>query len=145
MTTNISTSHERLLFRLFDTFNRYDVEAFAACYAEDAVMHDVAIGKTFTGRAEIAEFLRVWLAASPDSHIEIGEPIVAGDRASVTWVGTGTLTGDFAHIPGAVYGSTVNQRAVSVLRFDADGLIVEHFDYYDMFGLLRQMGIIPAE
>ncbi|WP_436493810.1 ester cyclase [Actinokineospora sp. HUAS TT18] len=144
MTTHLSLSHERLVARLFDTFNSRDVEAFAACYAEDAVMRDMAIGKTFTGRAEIAEFLRVWLAASPDSHIAVGEPIVSGDRAAVTWNGTGTLTGDFAHIPGAVYGSKVDQHAVTVLRFGPDGLIAEHFDYYDMFGLLQQMGIVPA-
>lgn len=135
----------RLIDRWIEAFNAYDVVAFGECYGVDAVLEDTALQRVFTGRDEVAGFMRNWLAACPDTGIELDEVVVGTGTAAVAWTGTGTLLGDFTHLPpGAVRGSRLTQRGVSIMRFGPDGLISSQTDYYDVLGVLRQIGLVPA-
>ena len=49
-----------------------------------------------------------------------GEPIVSGDRAAVEWWGTWVES-----------GGRITLAGTSVLRLDADGLVVEQRDYWN--------------
>ena len=103
--------------RCFAAFNDYDTDRWARCYAEDAVFEDIALGRTWKGREDLADFMRTWLAACPDTHIELGEPIISGHRAAVPWRGGGTLEGSFEHLPDtAVRGSRIDKISRSLLR-----------------------------
>jgi len=53
------------------------------------------------------------------AECEFGIPIVDGDRAAVQWSGRTKL----------VDGGSEDLAGVSLLRFDADGLVVEHRDF----------------
>ena len=57
-----------------------------------------------------------------ESEIEcwFGEPVVAGDRAAVEWWGTWVER-----------GSRVTLAGTTILRLDADGLVVDHRDYWN--------------
>lgn len=145
MTTQLSVNRPaEVIDRLFAAFNRYDATAFGACYSVDTVFEDTALRKFFHGRGAIEEFLRVWVAACPDSRIDVDEVIIGDGKAAAAWVGTGTLTGEFEHLPPtAVRGSTIRQRGLSVFEFDADGLIKRQTDYYDVLAILQQIGVLP--
>lgn len=54
------------------------------------------------------------------ANCEFGEPIVDGDRAAVGWSAQTVL----------VEGGTEDLVGVSLLRFDADGLVVEQRDIW---------------
>jgi hypothetical protein len=54
------------------------------------------------------------------ARCEFGAPIVDGDRAAVAWSAQTTL----------VDGGTEDLVGVSLLRFDADGLVVEQRDIW---------------
>jgi SnoaL-like domain len=59
-------------------------------------------------------------AEEQSARCEFGAPIVDGDRAAVAWSAQTTL----------VDGSTEDLVGVSLLRFDADGLVVEQRDIW---------------
>jgi steroid delta-isomerase-like uncharacterized protein len=131
--------------RWSDAFNRHDAAAYVACYTEDAVFDDVALHRIFNGREELAEFFNEWDAASPDSRVDVERVLPIDGGVVVTWTGRGTLSGEFPHLPPtAVRGSRIDLRAVSILDLSPDGLIKRHTDYYDLFSLLRQIGVIPG-
>jgi hypothetical protein len=58
-------------------------------------------------------------ALEQDVGCQFGEPIAAGDRAAVEW--WASLTED---------GQLITLAGTTVLRFDADGLVVDHVDYW---------------
>ncbi|GAA3841482.1 hypothetical protein GCM10022226_74940 [Sphaerisporangium flaviroseum] len=131
--------------RWFELFNGHDSARWSECYAEDIVFEDVALQKTFKGREEMAEFMRVWVDACPDTLVERGDIIIAGDRAAVAWNGKGTLLGHFSHLPEtAVRGSRIDNRGLSIMEFAENGLIRRQTDYYDVLNVLRQIGVIPG-
>jgi hypothetical protein len=57
------------------------------------------------------------------AECKFGGPIVDGDRAAVTWSAQTRL----------VDGGTEDLAGVTVLRFDASGLVLEHRDF-SVFG-----------
>jgi hypothetical protein len=63
----------------------------------------------------------VWALAEEESaECDFGEPVVDGDRAAVEWSAEAKLKD----------GSTEKLAGVSLLRFDADGLVLEQRDFW---------------
>ncbi|GAB2735664.1 nuclear transport factor 2 family protein [Amycolatopsis magusensis] len=134
-----------LVERWATAFNNRDVDAYVSCYTEDLIFEDVALHRTFHSRPELARFFTDWDAASPESRLDVDRVLPTETGVVVTWTGRGVLSGNFPHLPPtAVRGSRIDLRAISVLDIDPDGLIVRHTDYYDVFTLLQQIGVIAA-
>lgn len=81
--------------------------------------------------------------AFSESVLSIDELIVEGDTAVLryTWEGVHTGVSPSLGIPPT--GKHIKAVGCSVYRWK-DGMIVEQWDYFDMHGLLQQMGVIPA-
>lgn len=82
------------LARLFDAFNRHDIDGIMAFFAPDCVFDAVAgpevYGRRFTGSQAIAEaFSGVW-HAMPDAHWAHHSHLVHGERAVSEWTFSGT-------------------------------------------------------
>jgi ketosteroid isomerase-like protein len=91
---NLSSISESDLIDLFDAFNRHDVDAVMAYFANDCVFDAVSgtevYGTRFIGVEAIAgAFSGVW-AAMPDAHWDHHGHFVYGDRAVSEWTFTGT-------------------------------------------------------
>jgi hypothetical protein len=108
--------------RWADTWSRAwpqrDVEAIAALYADTAVYRSPAFGPPDLGLAGVRRYLNENLPAEENIECWFGQPIVSGDRAAVEWWGSWTERGREFTFAG-----------VTVLRFDDQGLVVEHRDY----------------
>ena len=68
-----------------------------------------------------ADYIVPTLAEEESVECEFGEPIVDGDRAAVEWSAETRLRD----------GGTEKLAGVSLLRFDADGLVTEQRDFWD--------------
>lgn len=68
------------------------------------------------------EYIEPTLAAETSAECEFGEPIVDGDRAAVEWRAETKLED----------GGEEKLAGVSLLRFDADGLVVEQRDFWTL-------------
>ena len=90
---------------------------------------------------------RGWKAAFPDATGTVTDAFACDDRVAlqVTW--QGTQSGPLALPVGGQVPATnrkVNVQACQVLRV-ADGKIVEASHFFDVLGMLEQMGTISEE
>ena len=94
-----------------------DVEAIAALYADDATYRSHPMDGPVTGSARaytLAQFAR-----EKSVECRFGSPIQSGERAAVEWWASWLED-----------GREVSLAGVTVLRFDVDGRVMEHIDYW---------------
>jgi ketosteroid isomerase-like protein len=91
-----------------------DAEAIAVLYARDAVFYS----HPFRPRQSPRGYVEAVLAEQAEAECRFGTPVVDGDRAAVDWCG----------VIVAHDGSVETVAGTSLLRFDADGLVVEQRD-----------------
>ncbi len=77
----------------------------------------------------------------PDYDITPEDIVAEGDKVVKRWVFQGTHSGEFAGIPPT--GKRVTMRGITLYRL-AQGRVSEMYWNYDVFGLLQQLGAIPA-
>jgi SnoaL-like domain len=91
-----------------------DVDAIAGLYAADAVFYS----HPFRKPQPPAEYASWAFEDQEAAECRFGEPVVDGVRAAVDWWAVVT----------AKDGSTQSLAGTSLLRFDADGLVLEQRD-----------------
>lgn len=121
--------------RRVEAFNRHDVDALGALYAEDAVLHSPTAGK-LVGRSAIEQVYRVWMAAFPDGRIDNEDLVIADDRVASVFTFSGTDLGGFLGLPPT--GKLVRVRCAFTFIF-RDDLIAEEDRILDMSGVLLQL------
>jgi steroid delta-isomerase-like uncharacterized protein len=137
-----ATSITSTLQRQADAINSHDVQAFAACYADDAEVFDPAYPEPLRGPAAVAQDMADFVAAFPDLQVEISRVIESGDRLAyeMTIRGThaGSLVSPTGHIPAT--NRRIGIGGAILARLGPDGRIVEERRYYDLTGMLYQLG-----
>jgi hypothetical protein len=98
----------------------HDVEAIASFYVDDAVYRAYPFREPDLGLAGVRRYLRKNFGVEDDVECWFGEPVAAGERAAVEWWATWIENGQRLTLAGA-----------TLLRFGADGLIVDHRDYWN--------------
>ena len=98
-------------------WREHDVDAIAALYAPGAVHHSAPFREAGNPR----EYVEWAFSDEERADVWFGEPVVAGDRAAVSWWAVSTTSGGVESLAG-----------VSMLRFRADGLVTEQLDYWNM-------------
>jgi steroid delta-isomerase-like uncharacterized protein len=79
--------------------------------------------------------------AFPDFDIALDDLIAEGNQVAKRWTFRGTHRGEFNGIPAT--GKQVTMRGITLYRLEG-GKITELYWNYDIFGLLVQIGAIPA-
>jgi hypothetical protein len=98
-------------------WHEHDSDRVAALYAEGASFRSAPFRELQDPRAYVE-----WAFADEDSaEPHFGEPIVSGDQATVEWWTVSTSGGEVSTLAG-----------VSLLRFDASGLVVDERDYWHL-------------
>ena len=92
----------------------HDAQAIEALYAEDALWRQHPFRDPEPG------YIARVFDEEESARCEFGAPIVDGDRAAVPWSGQTKLTD----------GGAEDLVGVSLLRFDAAGLVVEQRDIW---------------
>jgi ketosteroid isomerase-like protein len=93
-----------------------DGDAIAALYADDAVFYS----HPFRARQAPAEYVAWTFGEQTAAECRFGEQVAAGDRAAVDWWAVITERDD----------SEQTLAGTSLLRFRADGLVVEQRDVW---------------
>jgi steroid delta-isomerase-like uncharacterized protein len=124
-----------------EAFNEGDWEQTRRLYGGDGVYDERATGRRLEGGDEIAGALQSWRDAFPDARGTITNAFSSGDQVvqEITWEGThsGELETPQGSIPAS--GRRVTIYAVQVVACE-DGRIVENRHYFDMLGMLQQIG-----
>lgn len=118
-----------------------DLDTFYAHVAPDFVFtrppFPPVVGAETNRKADEAFY-----AAFSDNVVEIENIIVEGNIAVMpyTWQAVHTGVSPTLGIPPT--GKTIIGKGCGVYRWEDDKL-VEQWDYFDLFGLLQQVGVIP--
>ena len=97
-------------------WHSHDAAAILELYAEEAFFRS----HPFRDPQPPPDYIGPTLAAEAWTDCEFGKPVVDGDRAAVEWSAEVRLKD----------GSAEKLAGVSLLRFDADGLVVEQRDFW---------------
>jgi steroid delta-isomerase-like uncharacterized protein len=137
---------EQNIRKNLDTLARHDTATFADGYASDAVVDDPAYPEPLRGRDAVRKDIEAFIRAFPDLHPEIRNLVTNddGSYALEVWM-TGTHTGPLALPDGEVpaTGRPIKSPMAVFGRCDADGRFVEERRYYDVLGMLTQLGVVP--
>ena len=132
----------QVLKRETEAWNAHDADGVAACYAEDAKLYDVGLPEPLRGRAAIRDSVAAYLAAFSDFHaVNLGEPIVSGNRTAQEWKVTGTNDGELMGI--APTGNSATTYGCGTAEFGEDGLIHRAGNYWNGAAIMQQMGVLP--
>ena len=147
-----TTAHETvaLVKALFDLTNSHRtdpawLDKSLQLFAEDCEVVDIPSGMTSHGPEGYKQTILFFEQGFPDSGVEITNLFSSEDQAVVEFIGRGTNTGPL-HMPtGDVppTGRTVEIHFCDVYRV-SNGKIVIYRSYYDAFGFLQQLGLLPS-
>jgi hypothetical protein len=94
----------------------HDTAAIEALYADGASYRSLA----FEPPTTVERYLPATFANETEVECRFGEPVAEDDRAAVEWWASWLEAGEPITLAG-----------VTVLRFDADGLVVDQRDYWN--------------
>jgi steroid delta-isomerase-like uncharacterized protein len=139
----ISTTEQRNLDTMAAVvpyWNRHDVAGILSHYDDEITWHDMAMGRTHCGKAEVGEVLRELFHAVPDLRLDLTTRLPHGDSVAEEYTLTGTHLGTLFGVPAT--GRRLRIQAVSFVRM-RNGRLAEDNFYVDVAGLLVQMGLFP--
>ena len=94
------------------------------------------------GREAIRDSVAGYLAAFSDFRAEdVGEPIIAGNRAAQEWKVTGTNDGELMGMSPT--GKSATTYGCGTAEFGEDGLIHSAGNYWNAAALMAQLGVLP--
>jgi steroid delta-isomerase-like uncharacterized protein len=145
----LTVGAEPLLEQWAAGWSAHDPERVASLYTDDCVYEDVPLGAVSRGRRELAALGRPFPLcglgarpqdAFPDFGIELTAGFVAGDRAAMEWVMSGTHARGLPGVPAS--GRRFRVRGATMLEL-RDGRVTRNRDYWDVATLLTQVGLMP--
>ena len=129
--------------RLFEeAFGRGDVGVVDEVLDPDFVCYDPnseagEVRGSGTIKAEIEYFRN----AVPDLTYTVEDQIAEGDKVVTRYTVSGTHQGEFFGV--APTGERIKMSGISIDRFEG-GKMVEEWPEYDLLGVMRQLGAVPA-
>lgn len=127
-----------------EAFNRDDPEGFAGLYAHDAVVHDPQYPEPLRGRAAIEQDAADVRRAMPDARFTLHALLQDGEVVAVEYGLRGTHLGPLSLPDGEVAptGRMLEMPGAVFSRIDDAGFVVEERRYFDVAGLLAQVGLV---
>jgi steroid delta-isomerase-like uncharacterized protein len=135
------TAEERKGFvrrQIDELWNRGNLDAAEECFTQDFVSHDPSSPEEIRGPEGFKQNVAAIRAAFPDFRMEIVDQVAEAEKVVTRYVTTCTHKGELAGIPPT--GNRVEVAGMGIDYFRG-GKICESWEYYDVMGLMQQMGV----
>jgi predicted ester cyclase len=109
--------------------------------ADDIFSEELRTNGVHVGVAGPVGRIRDRLTSFPDLTTSIEDMFVSGDKLAITLMWRGTHTGNYGGV--AATGKRVEVRDTAIWHFQG-GKVTEILTLQDQFGLLKQIGYLPA-
>jgi steroid delta-isomerase-like uncharacterized protein len=119
-----------------------DLDRLVGLHAEDAIVEEVPTGIVYEGRDAIRAYFEAFKAAFPDSTLHYTNTFATDTWATAEWTFSGTYTGQLPDFPPGE-GQPLTIRGVDVIILAGDHVRGGRV-YYDLYGFLAQLGMLPA-
>ena len=126
---------------IIDTWNTKVDEKIIQLYSSHYEGEDLSGIKKRSGTEGVRNWLNSVLHAFPNIHYTLVDHVESGDRIVMHWLAEGNHHGSFLKIPAS--GKPVRINGISFLRIE-DGKIREGKLFWDLAGVLRQIGLLPG-
>ncbi len=142
----MSTEQNKANYRRFieEVWNKGSLDVFEEIASPDVVFHSPP--GTPPGWEGMKQVIASFRAAFPDVCLTVEDQIAEKDRTVVRLTITGTHRGPFRSPLKTLLptGKTIHIQVIDILRHDANGKLAECWSGFDVFGMLQQLGVIPA-
>lgn len=130
-----------------EAFNAGDFDRMRGLLADDCVYEEPGTQRRIEGADAIIEVNQGWRAAFPDAHGTVTDVFACGERVAtqITWEGTQSgalMTPDGGEIPASHRHVTMKACQVGTVE---NGEFTELCHFFDMLGMLEQIGALSAE
>jgi steroid delta-isomerase-like uncharacterized protein len=136
----VTTNTEEFVKDLWAAWNSHDWEKTSLFYAADCIMEDLP-SRTCQGKRELEAYYNYLLTGYPDLTFEAKSCFGSGNQIATEWIMTGTHTGNTSRFKAT--GKRFSISGVSILEIQG-GKIIRETDYWDLYSLLQQLGIMPS-
>jgi steroid delta-isomerase-like uncharacterized protein len=133
----VPTEENKASFRRYlkEVFNQGNLEVAEEIF--DRYVSHQPDGSTFErGPEDVKRFVGEFRTAFPDLRISIDDQIAEGDKVVTRITLRGTHQGMFRGT--APTGKEVEINGITIFRFSSEGKVVESWDSYDQFRVMRQ-------
>jgi len=127
-----------------DAINRHDADAYAAGYAADATAYDPQYPELLKGREAIRKDIVDFFTAFPDVQAKVLSIVVSDNTLAFEVEMSGTHKGPLLTPTGTIPATNkpMQMRGGRFMRINAEGMIVECNRYYDLLGIMYQLGLM---
>ena len=132
--------HAATMRRAYDLINAHDLDGFGDLLSDDFVEHESLEGIPPT-KEGVKQFFAMNFAAFSDLRLEVEDIIASGDKAVCRFRMIGTNDGELMGMPAT--GKTVDAQGIDIIRFNEDGIGVEHWGAFDSMAMMQQLGLVP--
>lgn len=122
-----------------DDFNKHDVAALAASWADDGIESDQVAPMDTVGKAEIEKGIKLFVGAFSDGKITSLNAFAAGDYVFQAATFTGTNDGDMGEMKKT--GKPVKMTVIELLKFEG-GKTKQLWRFWDSMTMVKQMGMM---
>lgn len=131
-----------LASRFVELIIAHQLDDWDELIVEDYRHHDPALPpEALVGRDNYKRGIAMFFNAFPDLNATLEDAFSAGDRVAARLTFRGSQHGELMGIPPT--GKAVEFGMLTIHRV-ADGKLVEGWVNFDAFGMLQQLGAIPA-
>ena len=134
----MASKNVEALRAMHDSWNRRDFDAAMRHVADNVTFTDHSRNLKASSKNEYRSILEGWAKTFSDGRITNPQYLDAGDTVIVEFTGVGTNDGPLGDLPAT--GRKVSLALCEILHFDKNNKIVSGSAYYDMFGMLQQLG-----
>ncbi|WP_162426518.1 nuclear transport factor 2 family protein [Pontibacter pudoricolor] len=130
----------KVMQAMFDAFNRHDLDAMQALYADSAVFMSPEMPEPVIGAHHVKAIYGPLFEMAPNVKDEVLHYIHNGDEIAVEFVSTGTVENISPDDPTGMKGKTFELKIFARLKIK-DGKIIEDISYFDQLAFLQQVGL----
>ena len=137
-----SAEMKALLRSIYDPEIGFDMEKFYANCTDEFFFQRVPFPPVVGAEANrLAD--EATLAAFSNYRIDVEEMVAEGEILAMTYTWKGTHTGTLPSLGLPATGKAVECSGCMLVYFKEDK-IFKAIDYFDLFGFLQQLGVIPV-
>lgn len=139
-----ASSTQEIVTKAIDAFNKHDADAFAALYHTEATAYDPQYSEPLKGREAIRKDIADFFEAFPDVQANVGNTLVSGNTIAFEVEIRGIHKGPLVTPTGIVPATNrpLEMRGGRFIRIDGQGRITECNRYYDLTGIMQQLGLM---
>jgi steroid delta-isomerase-like uncharacterized protein len=140
--------NQRIAEEINEALEDHDIERILRLYDDDVLVYTTRSPEMMRGKEAIRENIESLFKGFPDFSSKVLDRIITDDQVVVEFENSGTNTGPVDTGPGRPVfpptGKEATMRGVVLLKIKK-GKIVEFHQYYDIAGLMMQLGLLAAE